>query len=1283
MDDGDQCLWEAIHKKIQIIKTEERESKQNRAGELQKYLGKSLRMVTLKNKLGLVKRLIEEENADPNDKDTDGYDSLKFAVMNGNVSILKYFLSLADKININAHNKYRVTPLHIACDKGFEEMVRILMGNPLLDANTEDYEENTALHTACVRGHEAIVSMLLGHKDIQVNKVNIYMRTPLIAACNNGHLGVVRLLLARDDVDVNAQDINKDTALMISCAKGSIDTVRCLLDHENININLADSNHKTALMLACNFGHNEISKMLLQMQRKDLQKTVSRYGARQVQKYLGRILRMVTKENNLGIVKNLIEEVNADPNDEDIEGFGLNSLMIAAQNGHVSILKYFLSLSDKVNINAQNKCGFTPLLLACCKGFEEVVRILMGNPRLDVNIADKEGRTALYIACISGHEAIVSMLLGHKDIQVNKANINDMTPLIAACQKGHLGVTRLLFATDVVDVNAQNKHKDTALLYACSNGCEEMVRILLKSPQLDVNIASESGMTPLYMACSKGQEAILSMLLGHEDIQVNKANNYMTTPLIAACHKGHLGVVRLLLARDDVNVNAQNKNKHTALMISCNRGSIDIVRCLLDHKGIDINLEDSNDKTALILACDNGKTEIIKILLQRKDLQKTKSRDGAGHLQEYLGKIMIMVTKENNLGLVKKLIEEVNADPNDETIDGINSLMIASCHGYISVLEYFLSLSDKININAQSKLGETPLHFACRKGFEEVVRILMGCPQLDVNIADKEGETALYMACIRGHEAVVSMLLGHEDIQVNKANSKMNTPLYAACSKGYLGVVRLLIARDDVDVNAQNNNKITALMWSCNRGDIEIARCLLDLEEIDVNLEDVDHNTALVLACDYDKPEIISMLLQREDLQRTPRNLVVIIDFVMKLIRVKDKTLRTIIETAVSRNLPNIAVWLLKFEGSRNFGPSFYQGLLAKASKYRHDGLVEYINDQKLAEEVNHLDVNNTEVMLIKGISDKKEESNPKSKNRKKRRKKVRPFESETQIIQNREISDSISEDVSVAPNSDDPSTIGAAALEVASSAETSSQTPSEIEISRTPSDSISEDLSIAEESSSRSDSRIIRGAEALEAASPSEASSVTLKTPTPFEIDEWGPHDKTLEETNYRDKVKSMIAAKARAEWDDKMKDLDKLQEEKEELQEKIRVKEKQFDAHKVKFTEMIDDTAKKMTNYISVISKTEDERAEIDKEFKKLEERQRECDAQIEKMERKKKGLEKFMETEMSNMKAEKSAIIEDIERLNKALRSNIKATEDLARFIFQFLLLLKACIFQDGCC
>ena len=64
------------------------------------------------------------------------------------------------------------------------------------------------------------------------------------------------------------------------------------------------------------------------------------------------------------------------------------------------------------------------------------------------------------------------------------------------------------------------------------------------------------------------------------------------------------------------------------------------------------------------------------------------------------------------------------------------------------------------------------------------------------------------------------------------------------------------------------------------------------------------------------------------------------------------------------------------------------------------------------------------------------------------------------------------------------------------------------------------------------------------------------------------------------------------------------------------------------------------------------------------------RHCDAQIQKMERKRKRLEEDMETEMSKMEAKESDITRDIERLNEALRANIKATEDRARFNIECL-------------
>ena len=332
-----------------------------------------------------------------------------------------------------------------------------------------------------------------------------------------------------------------------------------------------------------------------------------------------------------------------------------------------------------------------------------------------------------------------------------------------------------------------------------------------------------------------------------------------------------------------------------------------------------------------------------------------KRNEGASELQKYLGSCLRMATRKNNLDLVKKLIEEENADPNNEDNDGINSIMIAAENEYVTVLEYFLSLSDKVDINAQEWSGCTALHIACYKGFDDVVKILLGSPRLDVNKFNNLGNTPLYYASNSGNEAIVSMLLSNRDIQVNKANktNDMITPLIRACMNEHPGVVRLLLSRNDIDVNSRDSlENRTALMYSCSSGSIEIVRCLLDHKDIDVNLEDNSHLTALLLACRQEHALIVTMLFQREDLQKTRRNLLNIMDVIMKR-RVTEKDIGAFIERAVSLNNPDDAVWLLKFDGSRNLGLRFYQDLLTKATEHRHLGLVQYLKDEKLVEAPN------------------------------------------------------------------------------------------------------------------------------------------------------------------------------------------------------------------------------------------------------------------------------------------------------------------------------------------
>jgi len=401
------------------------------------------------------------------------------------------------------------------------------------------------------------------------------------------------------------------------------------------------------------------------------------------------------------------------------------------------------------------------------------------------------------------------------------------------------------------------------------------------------------------------------------------------------------------------------------------------------------------------------------ILKQIQSISEEESnRAGEGQVpsktqvQRYLGSCLRTATKRNLVDIIKKLIEEKKVDPNDKDTVGTTSVMIAAAQGHVDVLEFLLTISDlslvdknqltvlhhavkkndersvrlllsanfQVDINARTKRGMTPLMIACTEGCEAVVKALLSYPKLDVNMADNSEDTALLNACSKGNEAIVSLLLDHKDLQVNKANSNMDTALMIASNEEHPGVVRLLLNREDIDVNAQNSDKYTALMCGCDKGNVEIVRSLLDHDETDINLEDSNQETALIWACDKDQPKVISLLLQREELDRSASNLESIMHVVMKR-RVDKKDLGAVIEEALFRNLPDIAVWLLKEKGSWYPEPGFLQGLLAIAAQECHVNVVEYLLDNQLAN-VNILDVNkNTALMLAANIDNKDEES--------------------------------------------------------------------------------------------------------------------------------------------------------------------------------------------------------------------------------------------------------------------------------------------------------------------
>lgn len=88
-----------------------------------------------------------------------------------------------------------------------------------IDVNTKDNVGNTALIVASERGFDDIVKLLVTAPGIDVNAQNKWNNTALILAAYNGHLDVVKVLLTVPGIDIRINCNNNNTVLYIASRK--------------------------------------------------------------------------------------------------------------------------------------------------------------------------------------------------------------------------------------------------------------------------------------------------------------------------------------------------------------------------------------------------------------------------------------------------------------------------------------------------------------------------------------------------------------------------------------------------------------------------------------------------------------------------------------------------------------------------------------------------------------------------------------------------------------------------------------------------------------------------------------------------------------------------------------------------------------------------------------------------------------------------------------------------------------------------------------------------------
>ena len=127
-----------------------------------------------------------------------------------------------------------------------------------------------------------------------------------------------------------------------------------------------------------------------------------------------------------------------------------SGLMIAAWNGHIEMMRLFLSRGADVHF--RNRFDEQALQMAAWRGHADAVRVLLEHgARLN-----REGRqwSALHYAVFAGHDEIARLLMA-KGADIDARTPNDTTALMLAAREGKADIARLLLdaGADTVSVN--------------------------------------------------------------------------------------------------------------------------------------------------------------------------------------------------------------------------------------------------------------------------------------------------------------------------------------------------------------------------------------------------------------------------------------------------------------------------------------------------------------------------------------------------------------------------------------------------------------------------------------------------------------------------------------------------------------------------------------------------------------------------------------------------------------------------------------------------------------
>ncbi|CAH1406985.1 unnamed protein product [Nezara viridula] len=477
--------------------------------------------------------------------------------------------NLVDKIvkktNVNQVNDEGLTPLQVAAERGYTDMMNTLIKEGA-DINAVDNKNNTALHYCATGGSTNACSLLLSK-----------------------------------GINVKAQNVNQATALHIAVWKGNYELVNRLLMYKD-SFEITDNFGRSASDLAHEMNNDDITELLEK-------NGIKSKNPRTAQNACGRYptnpseLATCTEPSHSSTVSDSKVSVTTAAPTVTITTKGTKKTRRLATTTSSTTSE----APDKVEVSGRQLTNKEKELFEVSKGNDwfggKARKLCVEGMDINVKDIDNNSSTALHFAASIGVK-LTTLILIRCGADVNLRDIDGNTPLHLAVMNGKYWVANILLHNRA-NPFAVNNNGDTPQKLA-HNRTEFAMRGLfdarllkwynperkLKKEEETIHKwAKEGYYLGISLKCTEGN-----------DINIKNVDNHLSTALHLAvsASKNNLETV-LTLIRCGSNIHSLDRNENTPLHLAIINKQADVVVTLLENSA-DPLVPNKDGKTAYQLA---------------------------------------------------------------------------------------------------------------------------------------------------------------------------------------------------------------------------------------------------------------------------------------------------------------------------------------------------------------------------------------------------------------------------------------------------------------------------------------------------------------------------------------------------------------------------------------------------------------------------------------------------------------------------------------------------------